>query len=135
MIGEALVINNESLQQDFPFHMKQRGALLAKGRLLGIQFKTLLEDRLYFRLAEHANHQALQIADAFRKKGFSFLAEPQTNQVFPVLNSEQIDALANGFEFYVWQKVDEQLSAVRLITSWATSPEHVATLIRKIETL
>ncbi len=135
LLGEAVVINNQQLQADFPFHMKQRGALLAKSRILGIQFSTLMQNRLYYDLAKHANNQAFQIAEAFRKKGISFLAEPQSNQIFPVLSQQQIGDLSADFEFYVWKKIDHERSAIRLITSWATAPENTSALIQKIDAL
>lgn len=135
IIGEAMVINNISLQQDFAFHMKQRGALLAKGRLLGIQFRTLLEGELYLKLAEHANQQAGKIAEAFRNKNIEFLAEPQTNQIFPLLTRNQVDELSKNFEFYEWKKADHEKIAVRLITSWATPSEDTEILINAIRQL
>lgn len=135
LIGEAIVICNENLQDEFGFHLKQKGAMLAKGRLLGIQFQELLKDDLYFELAKSANQKAMEIKRAFEEKGCSFLSETFTNQIFPILTQNQISQLSQNFDFYVWKKIDEEKSAVRLITSWATTDAIVADFINEIKNL
>lgn len=120
LLGEALVIPNPALQADVRFHLKQRGALLAKGRVLGAQFAALLEDGLYLQLARHANAMAARLADGLRAAGVAFLGEPVTNQVFPILPDATIDHLRARFAFHVWTRVDADRSAIRLVTSWAT---------------
>ena len=135
LIGEAIVITNQTLQDEFGFHLKQKGALLAKGRLLGIQFQELMKDNLYFELAEYANRQAMKIKEAFSEIGCGFLSETFTNQIFPVLNSKQINELSEKFDFYIWKKIDNEKSAIRLITSWATTDETVAGFINEIKKL
>ena len=135
LIGEAIVINNENLQEEFGFHLKQKGAMLAKGRLLGIQFQELLKDDLYFDLAKQANQHAMKIKDAFKQIGCDFLCETFTNQIFPILTQNQIDQLSKNFDFYVWKKLDNEKSAVRLITSWATTNEVVSDFINEIKNL
>lgn len=135
LIGEAIVINNENLQEEFGFHLKQKGAMLAKGRLLGIQFQELLKDDLYFDLAKHANQQAMKIKDAFIQIGCNFLCETFTNQLFPILSQNQIDQLSKNFDFYVWKKLDVEKSAIRLITSWATTDQVVSDFINEIKNL
>lgn len=135
LIGEAIVICNENLQDEFGFHLKQKGAMLAKGRLLGIQFQELLKDDLYFELAKSANQKAMEIKRAFEEKGCSFLSETFTNQIFPILTQNQISQLSQNFDFYVWKKIDEEKSAVRLITSWATTDSIVADFINEIKNL
>lgn len=129
LIGEAIVINNQELQQDFAFNIKQKGALLAKGRLLGIQFLELIKDDLYFNLAKHANDQAMKIKNAMKGKGIQFLSDTYTNQIFPIVSNEMINTLSEEFEFYVWKKIDEDYSAIRLITSWNTSDKAVNNFI------
>ncbi len=124
LIGEAIVINNDTLKEDFAFHLKQKGALVSKGRLLGIQFLTLFKDNLFFKLAEHANIMATNIAEAIKQKGYSFLIEPESNQIFPILPNSLIEKLNKKYDFYIWKKIDEENSAVRIITSWAT-PENI----------
>ncbi|WP_073294149.1 threonine aldolase family protein [Chryseobacterium polytrichastri] len=125
LIGEAIVINNQDLQQDFAFNIKQKGALMAKGRLLGIQFLELMKNDLYFDLAKHANNQAMKIKNAMKDKGVKFLTDTYTNQIFPILTNSLIAILAEKFDFFVWEKINEDHSAIRLITSWNTSDEAV----------
>lgn len=129
LFGEAVVIVNEALKKDFRYHIKQNGGMLAKGRLLGIQFLTLFEDGLYFEVSQHAVSLALKIRDAFRAKGFPFLVDSPTNQQFPILDNATMERLAKDFRFSVWQKVDSEHTAVRFCTSWATRPEAVEALI------
>ncbi|RZJ39410.1 MAG: aminotransferase class V-fold PLP-dependent enzyme [Chryseobacterium sp.] len=135
LLGEAIVITNDQLKVDFGFHIKQKGAMLAKGRLLGIQFLELMKEDLYFDLAKHSNVQAMKIKAALHQKGFQFLSETFTNQIFPILNQAQIEKLSEKFDFYVWKKISETNSAIRLITSWATSDEVVEDFINEIESL
>lgn len=135
LIGEAIVINNKSLQEDFGFHIKQKGALLAKGRFLGLQFRELLKDDLYFELARNANQQAMKIKAAFQTKGFDFLAETYTNQIFAILKNDHIKILQENFDFYVWKKLDDDFSAIRIITSWATNDDVVESFVKEIQNL
>lgn len=132
LLGEAIVINNDKLKEDFGFHLKQRGALLAKGRLLGVQFLELFKNDLFFVLAKHANLMARKITDAIKKKGHSLLAESTTNQIFPILPNNLIEKLSGKYEFYVWQKIDEDTSAIRLVTSWATEEKFVDQFIKDL---
>ncbi|SPF43709.1 conserved hypothetical protein [Candidatus Desulfosporosinus infrequens] len=129
LMGEALVICNEQLKEDFRFYMKQKGALLAKGRLLGIQFHELFRDNLYFELATHANRMAGLIREEIGKAGLSFLVHSSSNQIFPILPNQLITELQKKYSFYVWSKVDTDNSAVRLVTSWATKEEAVLAFI------
>lgn len=125
LLGEAVVFNKAFWAEDFDYILKQRGALLAKGRLLGIQFLELFKDDLYFQLAKHANSMAMKVADAIKTEGYSFLTRPVSNQIFPILPQELIDRLSRKYDFYIWQPVDAKQSAIRLITSWATDEEQV----------
>lgn len=135
LLGEAIVINNLEIQKDFEFYMKQRGALLAKGRLIGIQFNELMKKDLYFELGRTANRKAMKIKNALKQKGCTFLTDSDTNQIFPIIPNDWIDQLLKEFGFYVWEKTDKKHSAVRLITSWATPDEAVEKLIEQIEKL
>lgn len=135
LIGEAIVINNKNLQDEFGFHLKQKGAMLAKGRLLGIQFQELLRDDLYFNLAKHANQEAMKIKEAFQEIGADFLCETFTNQIFPILKYGEIEKLSENFDFYIWKKLDEEKAAIRIITSWATKEEVVHQFIKEIKNL
>lgn len=135
MLGEAIVFNDPDLCPHFDYIMKQKGALLAKGRLLGIQFQVLLEDDLFFRLAGHANKQAARMAKAIREAGHTFLVKPVTNQLFPILPISLIEPLKKDFLFYEWKGMGEEEFAIRLITSWATSDEAVESFAQRIKDL
>lgn len=130
LLGEALVVRNLEVNRDLRYYLKQRGALLAKGRVVGIQFEALLKDNLYLELAGHANAMAQLLAEKLAAEGVTFLINSPTNQIFPILNDQLIKKLSEQFGFYVWSKVNEQYSAVRLVTSWATKREHVDDFIR-----
>ena len=135
LFGEAVVILSDTLKQDFRYLMKRQGAMLAKGRLLGIQFETLFEDGLYFDISRHAVRMAMKIRDAFEAKGISFLYSSPTNQQFPVLNDIQIASLSEKYAFEYWTKVDIHHTAVRFCTSWATREEDVKALIEDLKHL
>jgi threonine aldolase len=125
LLGEAVVLVNPCLRERFRFHMKQRGALLAKGRVLGAQFEALFEDGLWYELARHANAMAGRLAGGLAGLGVEFLAPPATNQIFPLLEERAVAALEREFGFMVWGPRDDGRRVVRLVTSWRTSPEAV----------
>lgn len=132
LLGEAVIFGKPQLAEDFGFHLKQKGALLAKGRLLGVQFSTLFTGDLEAELARKANAQAMKIKKVCVQSGISFLTETSTNQLFPIFTDSQIERLATNFEFYVWKKIDAKSSAVRFITSWATRDAAVEALCAAI---
>ena len=129
LLGEALVVRNPALQKDLRYLIKQRGALLAKGRILGIQFEELFRDNLYFQLSKHANDMAQSIATELASTGCTFLIDSPTNQIFPIMDNRVIEQLSQQFDFYVWAAVDEKHSAIRIVTSWATSQHAVQRFI------
>ena len=133
--GEALIIVNDEVKKEFRFHMRQRGALLAKGWFLGVQFQTLLQDDLYFELAAHANDAATRLQQAFVDKGIPLISESATNQVFVLLSQAIIDELSKDFIFYIWKKEAGDNWVVRFVTSWATKEENLQKLIHAIEDL
>lgn len=135
LLGEAVVITNNELKKDFKYHLKQRGAMMAKGRTLGIQFDRLLKDGLIFDLAAHANKMAAMLTEAFKNKGYKFLTESDTNQIFPILPNDLIDKLQKRYVFYNWESIDAQHSAVRLVTSWATPFEKIEMFINDLTIL
>lgn len=132
LFGEAVVITDPQQARDFRYMIKQRGGMLAKGRLLGIQFDTLFTDDLYWKLAKQANRLALRIRKAFLEKGYPLLMDSWTNQQFPVLPDEIADRLSEQFAFEVWERVDETHCAVRFCTSWATTEAQVDVLVAAI---
>lgn len=135
LLGEALVICRADLKEDFRYMIKQRGALLAKGFVTGIQFEALFEDKLFYELAQHANNMAGRIADALKSNGYEFYATPCSNQIFPIMPNDKIEKLGMEFSFNHQAKVDETHSAIRLVTSWATTEENVEKLIQKLASL
>lgn len=135
LFGEAVVITNENLKKDFRYFIKQRGGMLAKGRLLGLQFEALFSDGLYFEISRHAVQMAMMIRDAFMAKGFKFLCKSPTNQQFPILTKEQIRILSLKYAFERWTSINDNQDAVRFCTSWATREEDVQALTKDIHSL
>lgn len=132
LFGEAVVITNDAIKKDFRYMIKRHGGMLAKGRLLGIQFETLFEDGLYERVCSHAARLAIKIKNALLHKGYELLTDSVTNQQFPIFPNEKLEELKKDFSFSFWCKVGEDKSAVRICTSWATSEENVDLLISKL---
>ena len=135
LFGEAVVITNASLTKDFRYMIKQRGGMLAKGRLLGIQFETLLSDGLYEEIAGKAVEQAMRLKEAFLDKGYPLLYDSYTNQQFPILPNSHLKRLEEKYSFELWTAMDEEYSAVRFCTSWATRDEDIDALIEDISDL
>lgn len=132
LFGEAVVILNDELKEDFRYHIKQRGGMLAKGRLLGIQFGELLRDGLYFELGAHADRLADKIRSACVEKGYPFLVENTTNQVFPIMPDSLLDKWKDKYSYTNQGRVDSSHTAIRLCTSWTTSGEQVDMLVNDI---
>ena len=125
MFGEALVIVKKELQEDIRWLVKQRGGMIAKGRLLGVQFQALLKDGFYFELGAHANRLAKRLADGISAKGYEFAIPPQTNMLFPLFTKEKVEELRENVMFEGWQYPSETHAAIRLVTSWGTTEEEV----------
>lgn len=130
LLGEALVIRNENLRTDARYLIKQRGGLLAKGRILGIQFEELFKDNLYFNLARKTNSLAQYMVHELQKGGCTFWIDSPTNQIFPIMENGVIDKLSEKYEFYVWAAIDEEHSAIRLVTSWTTEETEVKNFVQ-----
>lgn len=135
LFGEALIILNAGLKQDFRYIIKQRGAMLAKGWLLGIQFEELFQNNLFYELADHANEMADRLRKGIKNCGYGFRWPSTTNQLFPILPNHVIDGLSKDFLFSVQEVTDGQHTCIRLVTSWATRPEAVDTFVQKLQTL
>ncbi len=133
LFGEALVIPRPNLLPHLMPLVKQHGALLAKGRLLGVQFETLFTDNLYLKLGRHAVEQALRIRKAFSKAGYEAVVDSPTNQQFFRLPNTLIDYLAHEVAFDYWGPRGNQESTIRLVTSWATRTDDVSRLVELIE--
>jgi threonine aldolase len=133
LLGEAIVVCNPALKADFAFHVKQRGAMLAKGRLLGIQFQELFGSANLFHVnAQHANGAAAKLAAGIVSSGYALQAETVTNQVFAILPDAVIAALKQDFAFYVWGPAHAHHSVVRLVTSWATEAHRVDAFLSRL---
>lgn len=135
LFGEAVVIGNPALAEDFRYLIKQHGAMLAKGRLLGIQFDVLMQDNLYFDIAAQAVAKADQIRQVLDRAGVSYLVPGTTNQIFPILSDAVLAELSRDFVFTEQQRVDEGHRAVRFCTSWATRQEQVDALCSRLSQL
>ncbi|KAL8649497.1 MAG: hypothetical protein Q9226_005557 [Calogaya cf. arnoldii] len=133
LLGEAVVIKHPSFGADFPYHMKQRGGLLAKGRVTGIQFSTLFADDLFFRLARYSNVSAAELSTSLLNMGFRMWAETETNQVFPIFSPALVEELQKHFDFFVWEHLHDESLVVRLVTSWATEISEVRRFRRMVE--
>ena len=132
LCGEAVVFTHNNAPKHFFTTVKQNGALLAKGRLLGIQFDTLFTDGLYFEISKNAIDRAEDLKQLFSQKGYKFFKNSPTNQQFIVLSDEKIAELEPLVRFEVWERVDEGHCAVRFATSWATTKEDIEQLGRII---
>lgn len=161
LFGEALVITHPHLQEDFRYFIKQKGGMLAKGRLLGLQFETLLSpgslqaadaalahectpaagnsvhseelnSTLYMQLSLHADTLADKLRSAIRQAGFPFLVESRTNQIFPIMPDALLEKLREKYSFSYERRIDETHSAIRFCTSWATKEAAVEALIKDI---
>lgn len=128
LFGEALVIVNEELKKDFRYMQKRQCGMLAKGRLLGIQFCEMFRDGLYFRMGEDGIKAAYRIRDAFRNAGFPFLFESVTNQQFPILPDKVYEKLSSEITGEFWCRVDDEHSCIRFCASWATKEENIIIL-------
>lgn len=128
LCGEAVVFTHGNAPAHFFTSVKQNGALLAKGRLLGVQFDTLFTDGLYFEISKNAIDRAEELKAIFREKGYEFFKNSPTNQQFIILDNEKIAELEPFVRFEIWEPVDENRKAVRFATSWATTKEDIEKL-------
>lgn len=133
LCGEAVVFPRGNAPRHFLTMVKQKGALLAKGRLLGIQFDTLFTDNLYFEIGKYAIEMAEQLKKVLREKGCSFYLESPTNQQFIILEDSRLKELSEHVVFSFWEKADDTHTVVRLVTSWSTRPEDIEKLGELLE--
>ncbi|RAL12645.1 threonine aldolase family protein [Aspergillus homomorphus CBS 101889] len=126
LLGEAIVVRR-AIAEGFEFHVKQHGALLAKSRVMGVQFAELFRDGLFFELARHANEMARRLAENFVQMGFALDAETETNQVFVLVPDDLLPQFEERMRFYEWEKRDGH-TVIRIVTSWATDETQVEKL-------
>ena len=135
LLGEALVIINDDLKPNFRFLLKQRGQMLAKARIMGVEFITLLENNLYFELADNADKMAQQLNDLFKKHNIQMYIESSTNQIFPILDNELIAKLREKYVLGGWCKYDDTHTVIRFVCSWATKQENIDAFVQDFEAL
>ncbi|MDR1208052.1 MAG: aminotransferase class I/II-fold pyridoxal phosphate-dependent enzyme [Holosporales bacterium] len=135
LFGEAVVVKNKYIAEDFRQVIKQRGGLLSKGRLLGIQFSELFKDGLYFAIAKHANNMADMIRQSLKRAGFDFFVENTTNLLFPIMPDRLHEELSKTYNMTYLKRWDNTSSVIRIATSWATTETNVKSLISDIERL
>lgn len=128
LCGEAIVFPKGNSPKRFFSQMKQHGALLAKGRLLGIQFDALFTNDLYMKISKHAVDAAEELKAIFEEQGFEFYINSPTNQQFIILNNAQMEELKKSVEFSFWESLDDDHTVVRFATSWSTTDEDLAVL-------
>ena len=127
MIGEALVINNKELQNNYRYHIKNKGAMLSKGYLIGIEFEEAFKDGLYFELAKHSNDMALKIKEGFKEIGINMLDSP-TNQIFATFSKKEANTYIERFDCEKWSEEGNEMT-IRFVTSFATTLEEVDELL------
>ena len=130
LCGEAVVFTKHNMPKYFVTHVKQHGALLAKGRLAGVQFDTLFTDNLYFEISKHAIEMAELLKQGFAEKGYTFHIDSPTNQQFIVLDDEKYNELQKQVRCCFWEKPDDTHTVVRFATSWATPKENIDELMK-----
>ena len=135
LFGEALVLTHPALKEDFRYLIKQHGGMLAKGRLLGIQFETLFEDGLYWQISDHALKMADLLRDALRTAGLPMQVDSPTNQLFPIVPDTMLAKIREKYAVTYMNRVDEQHSCIRLCTSWATKEENVLEFCRDLKNM
>ena len=133
LFGEAVVITNPMLQEDFRYIIKQKGGMLAKGRLLGIQFLELFKDGLYFEISGHAMKMAELLKSGLEEMGYQFFADSPTNQQFVIVPDEKLNQIQKDFSYEYQGAYDDTHSVVRFCTSWATKEEDVRALLEAMK--
>lgn len=128
LCGEAVVFTKENAPSHFMTIVKQHGALLAKGRLLGIQFDTLFTDNLYYEIGSHGILMANKLKEVFESKGYKFYLKSPTNQQFVIMDNDKLESLRDKVAFSFWEKIDEKYTVVRFVTGWSTSEEDIIKL-------
>lgn len=132
MFGEALVVVNPKIREDFQYNLKLRGALLAKGRFFGVQFSELFKDDLIFQLGSNANYLATKLRKALVEKGYKLTVNSPTNLTFVVMEDSKLNELLKEFSFEIISQYDDNHKVIRIATGWNTKEEHVDALIEKL---
>ena len=133
LCGEAVVFPRHGAPKRFITHIKQHGAMVAKGRLIGVQFDALFTDGLYFDISRHAIDMAKKLKQGFTERGYSFFIDSPTNQQFVIVGNDTLSKLSESVRYSYWQKYDDAHSVVRFATSWATPPENIDALMALLD--
>lgn len=133
LCGEAVVFTHNNAPAHFFNIVKQHGALMAKGRVIGLQFDALFTDNLYFDIAKHAIDMAMTMKDIFKKKGYRFFIDSPTNQQFIILPNDEVERLSHDLLFTHWGRYDNDHTICRFVTSWATTDEEMEALRKAVE--
>ena len=136
LMGEVVVIFNEKINDHYRWMIKQNCGMLAKGRLIGVQFEALLEcgeNSIFYEMARHENAMAKKLRDGITAAGYKFNGDSKTNQIFPIFPNQMVEDLLKDFMFYDWEKYDDQHRVVRLVTSWGTTEEDIDALLKAIK--
>ena len=134
-LGEALIINNKKLNEDFKYLIKHFGGMLAKGFVPAISFEVLFENGLYYKLGNHENEVASFLVEGLKKIGVKFFSEPCTNQIFVILHNRVIKELEKSFAFETWEKINEEYTAIRFVVSFKSTKDDALALISSIKEL
>lgn len=129
LFGECVVIKRREIKEDFRYMIKQKGGMLAKGRLLGVQFDTLFEGNLYVEMGRHADRLAMKIKNGLKEKGYHFYIDSITNQQFVIVDNEKLQEIEKNFGVNYEKRLDENHMVIRICTSWATKEENVDKLL------
>ena len=132
LFGEAVVFTNTAYTKHFFTIQKQSGAVLAKGRVIGIQFDVLFTDDLYMQISRHAVSMAMKLKEALKAKGYQFYSESPSNQQFVIVDNEKLKELEKSVQVSHWCAVDDSRTAIRLCTSWATTEEIIDQVIEML---
>jgi threonine aldolase len=133
LFGEAVVLREPKAGSDLTRLLKQRGAILAKGQALGLQFEALFKDDMWLRLARHANSMATRLANGIAERGYDLAYKHGTNQIFPVFPAQVVKKLEQLFGFYIWRRIDSDSAVIRLVTSWATKDAHIDKFLAELK--
>lgn len=135
LFGEALIISSPDLKSDFRYSIKQKGGMVAKGFLLGIQFEQLFTNNLFYDMAEHSNEMADILRKGLTDCGYAFSSDSQTNQLFPILPNQVADALSKDYLFSVQSRPDDSHVIIRLVTSWATKETAARRFVKDLKVI
>lgn len=132
LLGEAVVLVNDKFKEDFRTITKGAGGILAKGRVLGVQFEALFTDNLYTKICRHGIEMAMLVKEAIWEKGLPVVTDSPTNQQFPIMPNKMLEELSKKYALAPWEIIDKDSTAVRICTSWATDETQLRALLEDL---